>query len=158
MTMSQYRSCPGCLKCQSAGLTLSSGMFVLQHQDGKHQIFVYRCLDLNIARGTADPGIASITWIIFPATKLANSVAKKIQVKYFKIDFSGTWIGCITSKFGHQMAPLALVTNLVTRWRHLHKFQIWSPDGTAWISSEFGNQIAPLVLVPNLVTRWRQLH
>ena len=74
----------------------------------------------NIARGTTDPGIASITWIIFPAAKLANSVARKIQVKYFKIDFNGTWIGCITSKFGHQMAPLALVTNLVTRWRHLH--------------------------------------
>ena len=27
---------------------------------------------------------------------------------------------CISSKFGHQMAPLALVPILVTRWRHLH--------------------------------------
>ena len=60
------------------------------------------------------------SWIIFPATKLENSVARKIQVKYFKIYFNGTWIGCITSNFCHKMAPLALVTNLVTRWRHLH--------------------------------------
>ena len=29
-----------------------------------------------------------------------------------------TWIGC---KFGHQMAPLALITNLATRWRYLHQ-------------------------------------
>jgi len=36
---------------------------------------------------------------------------------------------CISSKFGHQMTPLALFLNLVTRWRHLHEFQIWSPDG-----------------------------
>ena len=69
----------------------------------------------NIARGTTDPGIASITWIIFSATKLVNSVARKIQVKYFKIDFSGAWIGCITSKFNHQIVP-----NLVTRWRLFH--------------------------------------
>ena len=27
---------------------------------------------------------------------------------------------CINSKVGHQMVPLALVTNLATRWRHLH--------------------------------------
>ena len=40
----------------------------------------------NIARGKTDPDIASITLIIFPVTKLANSEARKIQVKYFKID------------------------------------------------------------------------
>ena len=27
------------------------------------------------------------------------------------------------------MAPLELVAKLATRWRHLHKFQIWPPDG-----------------------------
>ena len=27
---------------------------------------------------------------------------------------------CISSKYGHQIAPLALVTNLITRWRPLH--------------------------------------
>ncbi len=30
--------------------------------------------------------------------------------------------------------PLALVTNLVIRWRLLHKFQVWSPDGATCIS------------------------
>ena len=32
------------------------------------------------------------------------------------------------------MAPLALVPNLATRWRHLHWLQIWPPDGTTCIS------------------------
>ena len=41
---------------------------------------------VNIARGTTDPKIDSVTW----------------------------------TKFGNNMAPLALVTNLATRWRHLH--------------------------------------
>ena len=40
----------------------------------------------NIARGTTDPEIDSVTW----------------------------------TKFGNNMAPLALVANLATRWRHLH--------------------------------------
>ena len=40
------------------------------------------------------------------------------QLELFKIDFSDTtWTGF---KFGHQMATLALVQNLVTRWHHLH--------------------------------------
>ena len=39
----------------------------------------------NIARGTTDPEIDSVTWIDF-----------------------------------NNMAPLALVENLTTRWRHLH--------------------------------------
>ena len=40
----------------------------------------------NIARGTSDPEIDSVTWI----------------------------------KFTNNMAPLALVANLATGWRHLH--------------------------------------
>ena len=40
----------------------------------------------NIARGTTDPEIDSITWI----------------------------------ELGDNMAPLTLVANLTTRWRHLH--------------------------------------
>ena len=59
-----------------------------------------------------------------------------------------TWI---SSKFGYQIAPLAFVTNLVTRWRHLHLFKIWSPDGATWIISKFGHQIAPFALLQNLV-------
>ena len=41
---------------------------------------------INIARGTTDPEIDSVTWI----------------------------------KFINNMAPLALVAYLATRWRHLH--------------------------------------
>ena len=43
-------------------------------------------LTFNIARGTTDPEINSVTW----------------------------------TKFGNNMAPLALVAYLATRWRHLH--------------------------------------
>ena len=58
---------------------------------------------------------------------------------------------------------LELVANLVTRWRHLNYFQIWSPDGATcinsnWIIYKFGHQIGPFALVQNLVTRWRHLH
>ena len=47
---------------------------------------IYVCNILNIARGTTDPEIDSVT---------------------------GT-------KVGNNMAPLALVANLATSWRHLH--------------------------------------
>ena len=61
-----------------------------------------------------DPGIASITWIISPAIKQANSLERKIQVKHF-----------IGSNFGQMTFNVipALVLNLLTRWRHL-KIQI----------------------------------
>ena len=82
---------------------------------------------LNIARGTTDPGIASISWIISSATKQANSVERKIQHS-------------IGSNFDHQVALTALVPNLPTRWRHLPWLEIC-------ISSKFGHQMAPLALV-----------
>ena len=69
-----------------------------------------------------------------------------------KID-SVTWI-----KFSNTMTPLALVTNFATRWRHLHKLQIWQPDGATCISCKFGNHMATLALFPNLATRWHHLH
>ena len=56
------------------------------------------------------------------------------------------------------MAPLALVANLATRWRHLHKLQIWPPDGATCISCKFGHQMALLALFANLATRWSHLH
>ena len=31
----------------------------------------------------------------------------------------------ISYKSGHQVAPLALLANLATSWRHMHKLQIW---------------------------------
>ena len=51
------------------------------------------------------------SWIIFPATKQANSVERKIQVKH-----------SIGSNFGQMTLPV-LVLNLPTRWRYL-KIQI----------------------------------
>ena len=48
---------------------------------------------------------------------------------------------------GHQMAPLALVPYLTTRWHHLHWLQTWTPDGITWISWKFGHQMSPLVPV-----------
>ena len=45
---------------------------------------------------------------------------------------------CNGSKFGHQVAPLALVPNLATKWRHLHQFLIWSPGGATCIVPKFG--------------------
>ena len=58
----------------------------------------------NIARGTTDPEIDSVTW-----TKFSDHKA-----------WSADSTTCISYKFGHQMAPLALVTNLATRWQKLH--------------------------------------
>ena len=66
---------------------------------------------------------------------------------------SVTWIKC-----SNNMALLALVAYLATRWRHLHQLQIWPPDGTTCISSKSGHQMAQLALVQNLVIRWRHLH
>ena len=109
----------------------------------------------NIARGTTDPGIASITWIIFPDWFEWHFN----WLYYFQIwSPDGARATCISYKFGHQMSPLKLVPNLVTRWHHVHKSKIWSPDGATCISSKFGHQMAPLALLPNLVTRWRHLH
>ena len=54
----------------------------------------------------------------------------------------------------YQMASFAIVENLATRWRHLHLFQIWPPDGATGIDCKFGHQMAPLALVTNLATRW----
>ena len=45
------------------------------------------------------------------------------------------------SKFGQHMAPLTLVANLATRWRHLHWLRIWPPDGTTCINSKVGHKV-----------------
>ena len=79
----------------------------------------------NIARGTTDPGY----WF------------HNFQLKLFKIDFSGTtWIG---RKFSYQMAPLALVPNLVTRGRDLHKYQAGEVtqvmESIPWVRCASGN-------------------
>ena len=50
---------------------------------------------------------------------------------------------CISCKFGHQMAQLVLVANLATRWRHMHRLQIWPPHGATCMSCKFGLKMAP---------------
>ena len=62
-------------------------------------------------------GIDFITWV--------NLSARTVQDW-----FQWHYLNC------HQMAPHALVQNLVTRWHHLHQFQIWSPDGATCIDSK----------------------
>ena len=48
-----------------------------------------------------------------------------------------------------QVAQFALVAKLSARWRHLHYFQIWPPDGATCIGCKFGHKMAPLALVTN---------
>ena len=74
---------------------------------------------------------------------------------------SETW-----TKLGNNMTLLALIANFATRQHHLHKFQIWPPDGATYNDCKFGHQMAPLAFfckfghqmaplakVPNLATR-----
>ena len=82
----------------------------------------------NIARGTTDPWVDTITG---GTLRLANLVNRWHHMHMLEIQpQSGTT--CISKKFGHQMAPFALVRNLATKWCHLH-------------------------LVRNLATGWRRL-
>ena len=61
---------------------------------------------------------------------------------------------CIAYNIGHHVAPLALVANLVTRWHHLHKMQIWPTGRASCINCKFCHQVALLASVANLATRW----
>ena len=49
----------------------------------------------------------------------------------------------LSTKFGHQMASLALVTNLVTRRRHLHEYQVGEVthvrESIPWVRCASGN-------------------
>ena len=44
------------------------------------------------------------------------------------------------------VAPLALVPNLATRWRHLHELKNWPQDGATCISCKFSHQLESLAL------------
>ena len=53
------------------------------------------------------------------AIQLANLVNRWHYMHMLEIQpQSGTT--CISQKFSHQVAPVALVRNLATRWRHFH--------------------------------------
>ena len=64
---------------------------------------------------------------------------------------------CIDYKFSHQVALLASVAILATRWCHLHQLKIRPQSGTTCIRSKFGHQMAPHAMVPKLAIRWRHL-
>ena len=80
-------------------------------------------------------GIESITWV---------NLSTRIVWNWFQWNFLN-WLqiwppdgaNCISCKFTHQMAPLALVPYLTTRWHHLHWLQTWPPDVTTCIGSKF---------------------
>ena len=94
---------------------------------------------------------------------------------WLRINSSTTWQHIHSCKFGHQMAPLALVTKLAARWLYLHWLHIWPPhcttwtsykvdhkwhnlhlllpESSSWIGCKSGHQMALLALVKNLTTR-----
>ena len=51
--------------------------------------------------------------------KFSNNMAP-LAFKFSCIYWAPDGATCISCKFGHQMAPLAIVINLTTRWHHLH--------------------------------------
>ena len=74
-------------------------------------------LEKNIARGTTDPEIDSVTWI-----KFSNIMPQDGAT-------------CTSCKFGQQMAQLGLVQNLVIRWCHFHCLQSWPPGNVTCIAT-----------------------
>ena len=103
---------------------------------------------INIARGTTDPRYRVCHLNSFSIWNQFDMVLREEEpFRHWYIYWSSDGTHCIScivghqmaslensSKFGHQMAPLALLTNLVTRWYHLHQFKIWPPDGTTWVT------------------------
>ena len=73
-------------------------------------------LQLRKTRGTTDPWVDTKTG---GTLQQANLVNRWHHMHMLEIQpQSGTT--CISKKFGHQMAPFALVRNLATKWCHLH--------------------------------------
>ena len=69
------------------------------------------------------------------------------------------WVRCASGNVSTcQVASLALVLILATRWRYLNCLPMWPPDGTTCISCRIGQQLALLELVTSLVTKWCHLH
>ena len=73
---------------------------------------------INIARGTTDPWVETITGGTLQLANLVN-INRWYHMHLFEIHPPGG-VTCIRKKFGHQVAPLALVRNLAIRWRQLH--------------------------------------
>ena len=114
--------------------------------------------------------------ILEKKTKIICSVGNQFKggVTWFQVCPPGG-VSCISSNFGHQVALLAVVENLASRWHYLysckcgqqfvllapsglHLFQIRPPDGATCISYKFYHHMAHFALVAKLSTRWRHLH
>ena len=63
--------------------------------------------ETNIARGTTDPGYRVYNLNNFSDWNQFDIINQMAPL-------------AIVNKFGHQMTPLPLVTNLATRWLHMH--------------------------------------
>ena len=75
-----------------------------------------RYICVNIARGTTDPEIDSVTW-----TNFVNNMAPLALVANLATCIScifGDQVTQLGSKFGHQVAPFALFAKLATRLHH----------------------------------------
>ena len=100
-------------KIQLLLTTLSKNIRQLQKYKTNTKIHT----NTNIARGTTDPWVDTITR---GTLQLANLANRWHHMHMLEIQpQSGTT--CISKKFGHQMAPFALVRNLATKWCHLHQ-------------------------------------
>ena len=62
----------------------------------------------------------SLPSLNFPSKSFSKIIRSKKKFLTFIESNTPDGATCISYKFGHQMAPVALVPNLVTRWRHLH--------------------------------------
>ena len=82
---------------------------------------LHSCIRLkNIARGTTDPWVDTITG---GTLRLANLVNRWHHMHMLEIQpQSGTT--CISKKFGHQMAPFALVRNLANMWLNFQQMHV----------------------------------
>ena len=98
----------------------------------------------NIARGTTDPWVDTITG---GTLQLANLVNRWHHMHLLEIQPPGG-ATCVSNKFGNQVF-------------HLNQLKIWPTGGATCISQKFGQQVAPLALVRNLANMWlnfQQMH
>ena len=71
----------------------------------------------------------------------ATCISSKFDHQVAPIAKATNLFTCIDSKFGHQLVPLASVANMITRWHHLQKMKIWPPGGATCINSKFYHKV-----------------
>ena len=93
----------------------------------------------NFSEAQWTQDIESVTWIICSDWNKFEIIWTERLLKFWTqylgfavpLAMFHSWFGirCICSKCGHQVAPLTLITNLATRWRHFHQLQNWPRSG-----------------------------